>query len=47
MLLIIGLVIVAIAAAFIYQARIPGGVSSELGSVSARWLAEYRASHPT
>jgi hypothetical protein len=48
MLLIIGVLVTAIAAALIYRARVPGGVNaSQLGWVSERWLAEYRASHPT
>ena len=48
MLLIIGVLLTAITAAFIYRARVPGGVNAnQLGWVSARWLAEYRASNPT
>jgi hypothetical protein len=45
MLLIIGLVLAALAAAVIYRARVPGGVNeAQLGWVSERWLAEHRAS---
>jgi hypothetical protein len=48
MLLIIGLLVLAVAAAFGYRARVPGGVNAaQLGWVSQRWLAEYRASNPT
>ena len=48
MLLIIGMLIAVLAVALIVRARVPGGVnSSQLGWVSQRWLAEYRASHPT
>ena len=48
MLTIIGVVIIVIAVVVMLRARVPGGVNStQLGSVSQRWLAEYRASHPT
>jgi hypothetical protein len=48
MLLIIGLLIALITVVLIVRARVPGGVNSaQLGWVSQRWLAEYRASHPT
>ena len=46
MLAIIGVVIALIAVVLIV--RVPGGVNSaRLGWVRQRWLAEYRASHPT
>jgi hypothetical protein len=48
MLFIIGAVVTLVAAVLVYRARVPGGVNAEgLGWVSERWLAEYRASHPT
>jgi hypothetical protein len=48
MLLIILVLITLIAVVLIVRARVPGGVNSaQLGWVSQRWLAEYRASHPT
>jgi hypothetical protein len=48
MLPIIVVLITAIAVVLILRARVPGGVNSaQLGWVSERWLAEYRASHPT
>jgi hypothetical protein len=47
MLLIIGILLIAIVGALVYRARVPGGVNAaQLGWVSDRWLAEYRASHP-
>jgi hypothetical protein len=48
MLPIMLVLITLIAVVLIARARVPGGVTSaQLGSVSQRWLAEYRASHPT
>jgi hypothetical protein len=48
MLPIIGVLITVIAVVLILRSRVPGGVNSaRLGWVSQRWLAEYRASHPT
>jgi hypothetical protein len=48
MWLIIAAVATLIAVVLISRARVPGGVkASELGWVSQRWLAEYRASNPT
>ena len=48
MLPIIVVLITLIVVALILRARVPGGVNSaQLGWVSQRWLAEYRASHPT
>lgn len=47
MLLIIGVLLTLIAVALIFRARVPGGVNAaQLGWVSQRWLADYRASHP-
>jgi hypothetical protein len=42
-------VLVAISAVLItYQARIAGrGAHANLGWMSAQWLSEYRASHPS
>jgi hypothetical protein len=46
MLFIVGVVIVLIAVVIIQSRRVPGGVNSaSLGSMSAQWLAEHRASH--
>ena len=46
MLFIVGVVIVLIAVVIIQRRRVPGGVNSaSLGSMSAQWLAEHRASH--
>jgi hypothetical protein len=46
MLLIVGAVIVLIAAVIISRTRVPGGVNANtLGWMSDRWLAEHRASH--
>jgi hypothetical protein len=48
MLFILGALATSIAAIVVYRARVPGGVNAaRLGWVSERWLAEYRASHPT
>ena len=48
MLLIIGVLIMAIIAAFISRLPLPEAVDpAHLGYVSQRWLAQYRASHPT
>ncbi len=48
MLLIIGTLLITIAGVLTYRARVPQGVNAtQLGWVSERWVAEYRASHPT
>jgi hypothetical protein len=48
LLIIIGVLITVFVIALLARARVPGGVNdSQLGWVSQRWLAEYRASHPT
>jgi hypothetical protein len=48
MLLIISALIILVAVVLIFRRRVPDGVNSaELGRVSERWLAEYRASNPT
>jgi hypothetical protein len=48
MLIIIALLLTFTAAIIVTRLRVPGGVNtSPLGSMSERWLAEYRASHPT
>jgi hypothetical protein len=46
MLLIVGAVIVLIAAVVILRIRVPGAVNaSALGWMSDKWLAEHRAAH--
>jgi hypothetical protein len=48
MLLIIGVLIMAIVAAILSRLPLPEAVDpAHLGHVSQRWLAEYRATHPT
>jgi hypothetical protein len=48
MWLIISAVVTVIAVAVVSRRRVPGRVNeAQLGWVSERWLAEYRASHPT
>jgi hypothetical protein len=47
MLLIILVLGALVAVALIVRWRVPGGVNdAKLGSMSERWLAENRASHP-
>jgi hypothetical protein len=46
MLLIVLLLIALVVVIAVSRARVPGGVdAAQLGWVSQRWLAEYRASH--
>jgi hypothetical protein len=46
MLLIFGVLVILVAAALIFRARVPGGVNgAQLGWMSQRWLAEHRASN--
>jgi hypothetical protein len=47
MLLILAVLAVAVLVG-VSKVRVPGGVNAaDLGSVSNRWLADYRASHPS
>ena len=48
MLFILGVLFTLTAVVVIPRARVPVGVNAgNLGWMSERWLAEYRASHPT
>jgi len=48
MLLILAVFVTVIVVVVISRLRVPGGVNAaDLGSVSDRWLAEYRGSHPS
>lgn len=47
MLLILAVFVTVIVVVVIFRLRVPGGVNAaDLGSVSDRWLADHRASHP-
>lgn len=48
-MLILSLVLIVLTAVALgSRLRVPGGVSpANLGWMSERWLAEYRASHPS
>jgi hypothetical protein len=48
MLLILAVFVTVIVVVVISRLRVPGGVdAADLGSVSDRWLAEHRGSHPS
>ena len=48
LLVIIGVLIALTVAVTISRVRVPGGVkATQLGWMSAQWLAEHRMSHPS
>jgi hypothetical protein len=48
MLVILAVFVTVIVVVVISRLRVPGGVNAaDLGSVSDRWLADYRGSHPS